>query len=356
MPSFREGRVARVDEQRDDLVRVTVETLIGELHAVGWPSMIGGVTVGDRVVVNTTGIELELGTGGDAFLLWNLDGAGPPNEFAGHIVKLRYTPWQTEVLAAEAPESPHHGELAARSSIDGMPVVACGLHSQIAGVAAGIKSAAPDARVGYLMTDAAALPLAWSDLVRSLRAHDLLDVTCTAGNAFGGEFESVNAFSGLAALRHAAHCDVAITGLGPGIVGTGTALGFSGIEQGQLLDAASALEGTAVACLRISFADERPRHDGISHHSITALRVAAARRCTVAVPHLERDAGERIHLQLQAAGIEARHELDWADGAPGVALLRERGIAVTTMGRAIEEVPEAFLAAAAAGSVAASFL
>ena len=36
--------------------------------------------------------------------------------------------------------------------IDGMTVVTCGLHSQIAAVAAGIRAERPDARIGYLMT------------------------------------------------------------------------------------------------------------------------------------------------------------------------------------------------------------
>ena len=67
---------------------------------------------------------------------------------------------------------------------------------------------------------------------------------------------------------------VAVTSLGPGIVGTATALGFSGIEQGQLLDAACALGGKSYACLRISFADDRARHRGVSHHSLPAPRVA----------------------------------------------------------------------------------
>ena len=139
-----------------------------------------------------------------------------------------------------------------------MPVVACGLHSQIAGVAAGIKAAEPEARVGYLMTDGGALPLAWSRLVSALRGAGLMDSTCTSGHAFGGDLEAVNIFSGLAALRHAAAADVAIVSMGPGVVGTATALGFSGIEQGQVLDAAFALRGRGYACLRISFSDPAP--------------------------------------------------------------------------------------------------
>jgi hypothetical protein len=356
MPSFREGKVASISEERADVVKAVVTTSAGDLDAVGWPSMLGPLEVGDRVVVNTTGIELELGTGGTAFILWNLDGPGPDARFDGHLVKMRYTPWQMDVLSVEAPESPHHDALTGATSLDGAPVVACGLHSQIAGVAAGIKAAAPDARVGYLMTDGGALPLAWSELVRSLRAAGLVDVTCTSGHAFGGELEAVNEFSGMVALRHAAHADVLIAALGPGVAGTGTALGFSSLEQGQLLDAAGMLGGRAVACLRISFADERERHRDISHHSITALRIGAARPCTVAAPYLQEEDGERIHLQLAAAGIEARHQIVYADGRPGLDLLHEKGIEVTSMGRSTEETPELFLAATAAGSVAGGLL
>jgi Protein of unknown function (DUF3866) len=356
MPSFREGKVAAITEEREDLLRAVVTIPAGDVDAVGWPSMLGSVQVGDRVVVNTTGVELELGTGGQAFILWNLDGSGPPAEFAGHVMKLRYTPWQTDVLSVEAPESPHHATLATATSLDGTPVVACGLHSQVAAVAAGIRAAAPNARIGYLMTDAGALPIAWSNLVRELRAARLIDVTCTAGHAFGGDLEAVNAFSGMVALRHAAKVDVIVAALGPGVVGTGTALGFSGMEQGQLLDAASMLGGRSIACLRISFADERERHRGVSHHSITSLRIAAALRCTVALPYLPEEDGERVHLQLVAAGIEARHEVAWADGRPGVALLGDLGVTVSSMGRTVEEIPELFLAAAAAGAIAATGL
>jgi hypothetical protein len=356
MPYFREGKVTSVTEKRSDLLRAVVDTGDGDLDAVGWPSMLGDVKVGDRVVVNTTGLELGLGTGGDAFILWNLDGSGPEPEREGHIVKLRHTPWQMNVLSVESPESPYHDTMATAASLDGAPVVACGLHSQIAAVAAGIRAAEPDARIGYLMTDAGALPITWSKLVQTLRAGELIDATCTSGHAFGGDLEAVNAFGGMVALRHVAHADVVIAALGPGVVGTDTALGFSSLEQGQLLDAAAMLGGHGVACLRISFADKRERHRGVSHHTITSLRIATARRCTIAVPFLPEEEGERVHLQLSAAGVEDRHDLVWADGRPGLDLLRERGIEVSSMGRTIEETPELFLAAAAAGAVAADLL
>ena len=350
MASFAGGTVSEIVERRHDLVRLRVRIGDDEVEASAFPHRIGPLNEGDRVVVNTTGITLGLGTGGTAFVLWNLEREpdGPVGE--GHIVKLRYTPWQTNVLAAEAPESPHHDALVGAEALDAAPVVACGLHSQIPAVAAGIKERAPAARVGYLMTDAAALPLAWSRLVRECKEAGLIDATATSGHAFGGDLEAVNVFSGLVALRHAATCDAVVVAMGPGVVGTGTALGHTAIEQGQVLDAATALDGVAIACLRISFADERERQRGISHHTITSLRVAARERCTIVLPEVEQR--EELQRQLDDAGLRTKHDVVVRDGTPALELMTDRDVHPTSMGRSIGETPELFLAAAAAGRFA----
>ena len=356
MAAFSEAKVVEVLEEGSEIVRFTVETSGETFEAVGFPSMLGSVQPGDRVVVNTTGIELGLGTGGVAFVLWNLDGPGATDVGEGHIMKFRYTPWQMNLLAAEAPESSTHAALADVTSIDGTPVVALGLHSQLAPAAAGIKAQAPDARVGYLMTDGASLPLAWSRSVAALRDSGLLDATCTAGHAFGGELEAVNVFSGLAALCHVADADVIVAGAGPGVVGTDTELGFSAIEQGQLVDAANGLAGRPVAALRISFADDRVRHHGVSHHTVTALTIAAQSRAIVVAPKLPPSQTKAVEDHLRSSGICDKHDLEWADGRPEVELLVERGLEPRSMGRGMDESPELFLAAAAAGRVAAHLL
>ena len=327
-----------------------------EVEAEGFPQMLGPLEVGDAVVLNTTGLELDLGTGGVSFILWNLDGPGSVDPGPGHIVKVRYTPWQTEVMAAEAPESEHHQVLSEAIDLDGIPVIACGLHSQLAAAAAGIKAAKPDARVGYLMTDGGALPLAWSRTVEALSAAGLVDVTCTCGHAFGGDLEAVNVFSGLVALKHAGRVDAICVALGPGVVGTGTPLGFTSIEQGQVLDATTALGGRAIAALRISFEDLRERHVGISHHTMTALEVAARERCTIAVPELPPDRMDRVIGQLGDSPLPVRHDIVRADGGPGLRLLGEKGLRPTTMGRSMDEAPELFIAASAAGALAGSYL
>jgi hypothetical protein len=353
---FRSGIIVSIQDQRPDLVRARVALDGAEIDAAGWPKMLGPIHEGDRVVVNTTGIDLGLGTGNTGFMLWNLDGAGPSEEPAGHIVKMRYTPWQMPVLAVEAPESPHHEALAETRSIAGTPVVACGLHSQLAGVAAGVKALEGDARVGYLMTDGAALPLAWSGIVARLKEARLVDVTATCGHAFGGDFEAVNVFGGIAALSVAGSVDVVVVAMGPGVVGTGTALGFTAMEQGSVLDAAAALEGSGIAALRLNWLDARPRHRGLSHHTLTALSLAARESTTIAVPLLEDPRRAEVMERLAGAGLDERHEVVEADGGPGLELLAAREIRPTSMGRGLDEIPELFLAASAAGRIAADRL
>jgi hypothetical protein len=240
--------------------------------------------------------------------------------------------------------------MAEAREIGGMPVVCCGLHSQVALVAAAIKRAAPSHRIAYVMTDEAALPLAVSRLVPRLREAGFVDTTITAGQAFGGEFEAVNLYSALLAAKHVAGADTAIVAIGPGIPGTATPFGHSGIAQGQALNAAFSLGGTPVAALRLSFADERPRHVPVSHQTLTALGSVALARALVAVPVLEEPMAARVDSALEGSGIWRRHErrLVDAEGMPDM-----RGLDVRTMGRGFEDDPAFFLAATAAGVLAA---
>ena len=330
--------------------------------AVAYPRLTGPIAVGDRVVLNTTATTLGLGTGGVDFVVVNESLAttvfGEPDG-TEHVMKLRYTPEQFAVRAAETDPA-----LAAmwerETSLRGTPVVVCGLHSQIAPVAAGIKALRPNARVAYLMTDAAALPLAFSQLVRSLRQAGLIDATLTAGQAFGGGYECVTEASGLIAARFIANADVIIVGQGPGNAGTGTRYGFSGIEQGPLIDLTYRLGGDPIGVLRLSFADPRERHRGLSHHSVTSLGLLSTARCRVAFPArpegvLEADY-RLLHDHLLHSPIGKRHSIEEADGMPALALLAERGIAVTSMGRSVTQDPIGFHAAAAAGAIAAGLI
>jgi hypothetical protein len=283
---------------------------------------------------------------------WNLARDAWSEAGPGHIIKGRYTSLQADVGSTEE----HLETLAEIDSIDGMPVVVAALHSQLPAVAAAFKACAPDARLAYVMTDGAGLPLALSDLVASVRDAGLVDCTITCGHAFGGDYEAVSAFSALAVARHVAHADATVVVMGPGIVGTNTRLGFSGMEVGPLLDAASSLGGVPIACLRVSFADGRDRHVGLSHHSATALRIAARDRVQVAVPVLPAEQAARLRADLEAAGIDSRHELVDVDAPDALELFAQHGLRIASMGRPAADDPALFQAAAAAGALAARHL
>jgi hypothetical protein len=202
------------------------------------------------------------------------------------------------------------------------------------------------------MTDGAALPAWFSKQVHALREAGLVDAVVTCGQALGGDFEAVNVFSGLLASRAVAGADVALVGDGPGKVGTATRWGASDIVSGMTLNAVHVMAGRPVAALRLNFAHPAYRHHGVSPHSLTVLRQVALVAVQVAVPALEGDRRDAVWRALREAGLEQRHQLVEVTGQPAVGLLRERGVEAETMGRGLEEEPEFFLAAGAAGVLA----
>ena len=350
MPRFRTGVVSRILEQRADVMRVVVTLGNEPRRATVFTRITGTVSEGDSVVVNTTGVDLELGTGGDDFVIWNLAHGEAGELSGGHILKLRYTPWQIDTMSAEAPESPHHDLLAEETSIEGMNVVACGLHSQVAAGAAVARHLRSDARIVYIMTDGAALPIAHSNLVASLKSKGVIDTTITCGHAFGGDLECVNVFSALATAKWVCEADIAFVAMGPGMVGTKTYLGHTEMEQGQVLNAVWAMGGVGTAALRISFAESRDRHRVVSHHSIAALRFAAS--SVLAVPLLERGKTEEVMAKLTEAGLDRIHDLRMVDAHVTFEALKAFDLAPETMGRTVQDDPDFFLAAGAAGIVA----
>ena len=354
MPSFRSGVVVRLLEERPGLQRVEVDLGRGPERAYGLTQLTGPVAVGDRVVVNTTAVELGLGTGGWHVVHWNLERDTWSEPGPGHVVKARYTSLQADVGSTEE----HVAALADVESVDGMPVVAAGLHSQLPAVAVAFKErmvgrGAADARLAYVMTDGAGLPLAMSDLVAGLRERKLIDATVTCGQAFGGDHEAVSVFSALTVARHLAGADAAVVVMGPGVVGTGTRLGFSALEVGAVLDAAAALGGVPIASLRASFADPRPRHQGISHHSRTTLRLACRSRVSVAFPLVGGDEEDRLRADLAASGLDLLHDIIDVEPPDALELFRRHDLAVASMGRPAADDPVLFACGAAAGALAA---
>ncbi|HXG23990.1 MAG TPA: DUF3866 family protein, partial [Chthonomonadales bacterium] len=268
-----------------------------------------------------------------------------------------YTPMQLPVLAAEAPESPHHAALSTFQSLHAVPVVCAELHSHLPAIAAAAKGVAKrPVRTAYVMTDGAALSMAYSHLVRALRECGLLDATITSGQAFGADYEAINLYSALAVASEVARADIVIVCQGPGGAGTATPLGFSGIDQGIAINATAALGGTPIAVVRLSMTDPRPRHLGISHHTRTVLERIALRPALVPLPQLPGYNRSDWLRVLEKYELLDRHQYLLVNAEEGLQALMDTSISVTTMGRSIEEERAFFLAAAAAGQVAGQWV
>jgi hypothetical protein len=351
---IRHGRVTAILGRRPGATEalVTVEPDGAEARALGYDEVVGPLEAGDRVVLNTTAVALGLGTGGFHLVMARVDGARD-DQGPGHVMKARYTPAQVRVLAVEEEASPHRAAVASVTDLGGLPVVCAELHSMVPVVAAAARAVDGGLTVAYVMSDGAALPLAFSRLAGELRASGLVSGIVTAGQAFGGDLEAVTLHSGLVAARAVLEADVVVVAQGPGGMGTGTALGYSGVQVAEAVNAAAALGGRPVACLRMSTVDARERHRGVSHHSLTALGRLALARCRVALPAL---ADQRLAAlareQLEAAGVSARHEIVPVDAPDAGKLLAAWGLQVRTMGRGPDDDPVFFAAAAAAGTLA----
>lgn len=360
MISWRSGHVAALGRAWRGARELTVDIdRPGEdpqrVKALAYPDLTGEPEVGDHVVLNTTALDLGLGTGGYAMVVAlpdRLPADPPPGP--GHLVKARYTPLQTIVLGADEQESEHHALLENADSIDAMPVVTADLHSALPAICAAILADRPGTRIAYVMSDGGALPLWFSRTVAGLREADWLIGSVTVGQAFGGDLEAVTVHTGLLAARLILGADVAVITQGPGNLGTGTRWGFSGVACGEAINAAGALGGRPVGVLRVSEADPRERHRGLSHHSLTSYGRVALAPAELAVPAEEGPIWDQVREQAEA--LKPRHilrpiECDGLDEA-----LERSPVGLSTMGRGPAQDRANFIAAAAGGRLAAALL
>lgn len=339
--------VETIIEERAGVQIVAVRLGEEVQKAVNYLALGEEVKPGERVVVNTTAVDLALGSGGYHFVLPK---TGQMSKGWGHQMKLRYTPLQLRVNAAEEQASPWHNLFCQRGGLEGTPVLAAELHSMVAPLALGIKALVPKARIVYLATEGGALPAAFSAAVAHLLQTGVIAKVITSGHSFGGDLETINLYTGLQAARQVARGDYIIAGMGPGIAGTGTVYGFSGMEQGAVLQAASVLGGQPLYVPRISFVDSRRRHWGLSHHCLTVLTDGCLGPAWLPLPLLS--LAKSLAVSRQASNLPPRYRLRWlsgdfisklVDGQPGL---------FSTMGRSFGENREYFLALGAAARMA----
>ncbi len=356
---WRSGRVVSLDRRWAGALELTVEVVDDEgthrVRALAHPPLVGDPVVGDRVLLTVGALARGLGTGGYALVAAMPDRLpADATPAPGHLVKARYTPLQPIVLGVDEQESATHDVLRDADDLAGMPVVTADLHSSLPAVLAGVRATAPTARVAYVMTDGGALPAWFSRTLAGLRQAQWLVGSVTVGQAFGGDLEAVTVHTGLLAARLVLDADVAIVVQGPGNLGTGTRWGFSGVACGEAVNAAATLGGRPVAALRVSQADPRERHRGVSHHSLTAYGRVALAPADVVVPALPGELGDLV--RRQAAVLGGRHRLVTVPVDGLLEALRHSPVRLSTMGRGLDDDPAAFVAAAAAGKHAAGLL
>jgi hypothetical protein len=312
-----------------------VELADGEHPAIADVGLVGGCEVGDEVIVNVVARELGLGSGGFDIVHANLTrGLERPPLGAQHVLKLNYTSLQHEIDPVDSRVSE-----AAVSELVGAPVAVIALHGQLAPLAWAFTGS----RLGYVQTAGGALPGSHSRTVRELSGRGLLAGHITAGGAFGGcTGDAVTTAGALAYGFSLLGWDAAICGPGPGIVGSGSSLGHGGLVALDSAHTALALGAATVIVPRMSSADPRPEHRGLSHHTRSVLELLLA-TAVVALP-----AGEPIP-ELRGP----RH--DWRERQVDLAGYASSGLPNEVMGRSLGD-DGLFFAAALAGGVVLSEL
>jgi uncharacterized protein DUF3866 len=308
-------------------------------------ALLGEMREGDEVVVNVAALELGLGSGGfdvvHVNLTRGLDARGDGDE---HVIKLNYTSLQHPVEPIELPVRFMH-PTGAKGAPEGtersIPVLVLPLHGHLAPAAWAAAQATSGLKVGYVQTGGGALPGSFSRDVVELRERGLLCGHITAAPAYGGEHEALSVAGALDAAANRLEWDAALVGPGPGIVGSDTRLGHGGMAALDNAHASLALGHRTLLSPRLSASDPRDRHRGVSHHTLTVMRMLLA-GVEVAIP-----AGEPVAAAQLAEAAGWRHRL--REAPADLAGYAATGLPASTMGRGIEEDPLFFAAPLAAG-------
>jgi hypothetical protein len=338
-------------------------SLEGECRrAIADTHLLGACREGDEVIVNVQARDLGLGSGGFDIVHVNLSrGLAAEGAQGAHVMKLNYTSLQHAVQPVEDENL--------RVALE-RPVAVLALHGQLAAVAWAFAQASSKGRLGFIQTAGGALPGGHSRNVRTLRERGLLAGHLTAGTAYGGEGEAITTAGALHHGLHTLGWDAAVCGPGPGIVGSSSLLGHGGMQALDSAHTAIALGARTLLVARMSSADARPRHRGISHHTLTVLDLLLE-PVTVALPAGIRSpvgadlrarlgsvfgstaeaAKPQMELNVERPARMARH--DWRRSPVDMPGYLASGLPSKTMGRLLVEDPLFFGAALAGGRVLA---
>jgi Protein of unknown function (DUF3866) len=337
-------------------VVVEVDPLVVEVEGErrrAWADtgLVGETRSGDEVVVNVEAQDLGLGSGGFDVVHVNLTrGLAAEGPADRHVMKLNYTSLQHAVEPVEGPDE------SGRADESRPPIVVIPLHGHLAPVAWAAHGANRGLKIGYVQTHGGALPGAMSRDVAELRDRGLIAGHVTAGAAYGAEHDAISLVGGLDAAASALGWDAVIAGPGPGILGSSTRYGHGGMAALDTAHAALALGSPTLVGPRLSNADPRERHVGLSHHTRSVLELLLA-PVRVPVPEVDADlwptteAGPGAYDELLEV-CRDRHDLAVEEvDLDGYAA---SGLPTRTMGRELADDALFFAAPLAAGRALAN--
>jgi hypothetical protein len=314
--------------------QLEVELADGSQPAIATVALVGRCEPGDDVIVNVTARELGLGSGGFDIVHVNLTRGLEAPLASERVLALGYTSIQHGVDPVETRLSTARLQPAAA-------VAVIAIHGQLPAVAWAFAQAAPGQRLGYVQTAGGALPASHSRVAAELAARGLLHGRLAAAPAFdGADGDAVTTAGALVYGFSVLGWDAAVCGPGPGILGTGSLLGHGALGALDSLHTAAALGARTLVVPRMSSADSRERHRGLSHHTRTVLELLLM-QTTVALP-----AGEE---QPDAPGLWIEHTVD-LDG------YAQSGLPTETMGLPLEQDRLFFAAALAGGGLLAQLV
>lgn len=277
MLSLETGTVTEIlyQDRKIQILNVNIQSRNLVEKAINYVDETGICNITDRVVLNSIGNRLKLGTGGYNFVYYNISnkmeaGEIPGREY-GHIIKMKYTPGQLRVKTVEE-KVEYQNVFNDENKLSPRPVIFAILHSMLSPLVTTIKNINPDLKISCIYTYGGAMNSNNSFILKKLRYLGLIDSIITTGECYGGDYESINIATGILFGYSKLNSDILVVCCGPGVAGSSTYFGFSTFEFVGWIYIAKLLGVLPVLIPRVSMADKRERHRGLSMQSISILK------------------------------------------------------------------------------------
>lgn len=342
MLNLEQGIVIRIIFQRYEVQFLDVEVNGRYEMAINYINHTGVCRIGDLVILNTIAVRMSLGTGGYHFVYYNLsiknNNNGDYNKSSGHIIKMKYTPCQFKVKTIEEMEN-YKSYFDFPVDLSSKKILIAKLHSMIVPVACLLKYKKPDCKISLIYCYGGSLNAGFSDILSELRKKNIIDSVITCGECHGGDYESVNIFTAIIFAYNILNSDFIIISCGPGIAGTSTFYGFSSLELVFAVYTVNLMGNVPIVIPRVSFADKRDRHFGISLQSIAFLKCI---NFPVYFPLYNSLGWDIISKQIKTHDIFSKHHVRYVDNSSVREAMGYYKVKGESMGRKYDDDPAYF--------------